>query len=605
LPVHDPYEGMRHFTWRALPLHVFPFLYGPLNLDPLGTANAGAGWMPASVTFLATLGVFEIARRRSRALTALFAVALLAAAKVWGVPVVNDLGRLPLLDRVWFQYVNGFVAVGVCILAAAGFAFVRRPWSRGHRRALVVWGCVVAAMLAIGLSTMHGARELLAREPWRADHHAMALSAGLFWAIAFPAALMFVSARRRDGTPDGPLLLVASGGVLLQAAATFPTGSLRAFHILNAAAPTAFAIVTLLAIWRGRRMRPTAAVSIATLVTGLTVAVGAWMQPRLPGRYNPLTPAPYVTALAAEPNAPRVYPFDAVLCPDFAAPFGVSSVTNLDNLITRGGGEFFSRFLDPGVPQPARFFGSPAGRSPASPEPLIEFWRHRRYWDLVGVRFVLTQERDPNAIVYREGAHGDAPLTFLYRDPNTGAKLWRNDRAFDRAFLAPDVRMVETADAAMSKLEATADLRRTVFAEGNAECRGDPSFAATTPAGRLLSLRVSPNQVDLRYDAATAGMLTLSDAHARGWSASLNGTSTPLYRVNGAFRGVCLDRAGVHDVVFSYRPPRWSASLFACAAGAIGLAALVATQTRARRYSRGASARPRPDPGPASPAAIG
>jgi uncharacterized membrane protein YfhO len=81
--------------------------------------------------------------------------------------------------------------------------------------------------------------------------------------------------------------------------------------------------------------------------------------------------------------------------------------------------------------------------------------------------------------------------------------------------------------------------------------------------------------VDVEYDARTRGMLTLSDAYADGWRARIDGRDVPVWRVDAAFRGVCLDQPGRHVVTFHYRPPRWTAALMLSGAGALGVAGLV------------------------------
>jgi len=712
--VHGDDQGTRHFPWRGLPLLMFPFLYGPLNLDIWGSEHAGLAWNPASVTFLAMCGLFALFAsrpvktrrfvRHEAGIIALTLVVGLAAAKIFGVPIINDIGRLPLLDQFSFTYANGFVAVGLCALAGLGFAqLVRRP-ARQWRGPLFVWGISVVAMLAIGVATVEQS-EILTREAWRRAHFHTALAAGLGWAIAFPGGLLL--AKLRSPGSSGPMLLVATGGLLLQAIACFPSGSPRGFVIVNIVAAAAFCSIVAVATWRGARMRSPIAVTVTVLVAAAALAMTDSIKPRLPGRYNPLTRAPYIRLLAHVPNAPRLYPLDGILFPNFAAPFGLSSMTNLDNLVTRQGAAFFTRFLDAGV-HPARFYGMDAARNPGWPDPVAEFRAHRRYWDLVGVRYLLTADRDLNthvvtkspvsgavgvpvslvaplearvmcsagsfdtvsvltatyarrqpgrAIVdvldlsgavfasaevdsttltdndenrfklsapacgrgegevvlrlsFRPGAPGAMiaawqypawqgagfvyralrtpddgdSLRLIYRDPRTGVRVWENPRAADRAFLAPNVVTVPDADDAMARLDGTPDLRRTVFVDGEHVCRGDESFPPDAPPGRLISLRLSPNRVEIQYDARTLGVLTLTDAHARGWRARVDGREAPVLRVDGVFRGVCIDAPGVHEVDFIYRPPNWWLALTLFGAGAIGLAALVVTRRGTRAH---------------------
>ena len=571
-PIHGEDQGTLHFPWRGLPMMVFPFLYGPVNLDaPWGAQYAGMTWTPASVTFLALVGLAGLVDRRKPALLALTVVVLLTAAKIYGVPIVNDIGRLPLLSQLSITYAHGFVAIGIAVLAGAGFVHLRRePLSR-WLWLLAAWALFVVMMLTIGVTTMNGAAAVLAREPWRINHYRAALGAGMFWAVAFPLALAVV--KGRHGNRPAPFLLVAFAGLALQAVACFPSGSPRGFVWLNLAAAAAFGFAAIVAAWLGSRLRATSAITISTLIVALTVAICTWNRPRLPGRYDPLLPAPYVDLLAAEPNAPRIHPLDGVLTPDFGAALGLSSMTNLDNLVTKQGAVFIGRFLDAGV-HPARFYGLAAGRNPALPEPLAEFWAHKRYWDLVGVRYLLAAGRDLNGPQWRPDGQNADRLQQIDRDPRTGITVWENTRAADRALLAPIVEVVPNAEAAMAGLSRADDPRRTVFVEGQASCRGNRSFPPDAEVGRLLWLRLSPNRVDIRYDARTAGVLMLTDAHARGWRVTLDGQEASLLRVDGAFRGVCVDAPGVHTVEFVYRPPDWWVALALCATGAIGLALL-------------------------------
>jgi hypothetical protein len=66
------------------------------------------------------------------------------------------------------------------------------------------------------------------------------------------------------------------------------------------------------------------------------------------------------------------------------------------------------------------------------------------------------------------------------------------------------------------------------------------------------------NRVELEVDVSSRGLLVLSERFAPGWRAVVNGSRTPIYRVNGDLRGIVLDR-GSDRIVLEYRP--WTLTL--------------------------------------------
>jgi len=404
MSVHKGEMGILHFPAATLALWVFPFLYGPINLDIWQGTYASIAWVPSSVTFLAITGAVATLHRPRAGAVAMLAIVALAAAKIFGLPIVNDIGRFWLLKDFWFVYTNGFVAAGLCVFAALGFAALRREPLAWWIRPGAAWGGFALAMLTMGIVTLRQHAAMLAADSWRPKFMALAIAAGLFWAAAYPVALLL--ARRRD--PGGrALFLVATAGLLLQAVACFPSGSLHACALFNAAAAAAFVAVAAVAIAAPRRMRGVVPAAIALGVTAAAVAACALVSPRLARRHDVFKPAPFVSMLTGLSNAPRIYPLEGILFPDFAAPYGLTSVTNLENLVPRWSAEFFSRFLDRGAPL-SRFYGVDGARTPGAPDPTVEFWSRKRYWDLIGVRYLLTVGRDLNMRIVA-GPARDAP----------------------------------------------------------------------------------------------------------------------------------------------------------------------------------------------------
>ena len=150
----------------------------------------------------------------------------------------------------------------------------------------------------------------------------------------------------------------------------------------------------------------------------------------------------------------------------------------------------------------------------------------------------------------------------LSADPNAGSmQVWINNRAQPRAYLVPAARAVNSAEEAWESVAGPSfNPRRTVVLEGvdSRESGNDESgFSGqdTLGSARLTSDR--PQRVAIAVEAAADAWLVLADAWFPGWTATLDGVSTPVLRANYLVRAVAVP-AGRHEVVFSYDPPGYA-----------------------------------------------
>ncbi len=61
------------------------------------------------------------------------------------------------------------------------------------------------------------------------------------------------------------------------------------------------------------------------------------------------------------------------------------------------------------------------------------------------------------------------------------------------------------------------------------------------------------NQVKLRVETESPGLLVLSDTYYPGWQAYVDGDKTPIYPTDVALRSIYLE-PGEHEVKFVYSP---------------------------------------------------
>src|SRR6266511_4645827 len=86
----------------------------------------------------------------------------------------------------------------------------------------------------------------------------------------------------------------------------------------------------------------------------------------------------------------------------------------------------------------------------------------------------------------------------------------------------------------------------------------DPARAAE--AARLEVIAQAPGRFELLVRPVRPSLLTLREAFAPGWRATLDGGATAIVRAEGRYLGIEVG-PGEHRVRLRYRPPSWVAGL--------------------------------------------
>ena len=111
------------------------------------------------------------------------------------------------------------------------------------------------------------------------------------------------------------------------------------------------------------------------------------------------------------------------------------------------------------------------------------------------------------------------------------------------------------------------DPRRTAFVE-------EPfSLQSIAQQGRHSAVIVdlSGERVEITTQAPGPAFLVLSDVYYPGWTATIDGQETKIFRTNYALRGVTVPSGG-HSIVFRYRPASFYLGLLISTLTALGLA---------------------------------
>lgn len=394
--------GTEHLPGETIASYALPFLYGPMFQTPIAPAGFRfdtPGWFPAGGLLLVLAAVAGM-KRKPRAVTVFMAMlAGLFIAKAWGFPIINSAGGLPLFSRIVFFRYGGFLPA-FALSCLAGIAVDDGTLGRLRKKWLwfLVWGAGACTMAVVGLYPIH--RTIRAGGLQSDEVRRVLLSSGmdLLWCILVPALILRQVSKRNADDPRLHALVLL--GLLLQAVAFQPDG--HSAFALWARSAFCLLLFALAAAAMARDFRGTGGrwkysagvIVLAVLPQLLILQVSSAGRPH---RYNPLTAPPYVATLRTlqQGNVYRSYSLDSCPHPNFSAPIGISSLNNVEALVPYEAVDFIYKCLDR-YSQPFWFAGDRQVVSPAA-----EFWRNKRYFDLVGVRYLTTCGRtDPNVAVY-------------------------------------------------------------------------------------------------------------------------------------------------------------------------------------------------------------
>lgn len=197
--------------------------------------------------------------------------------------------------------------------------------------------------------------------------------------------------------------------------------------------------------------------------------------------------------------------------------------------------------------------------------------------DMLNVRYVLVDARLPDG-------RDDVEALTQGREPvfqNQYVRVYENTGAFPHAWLVHDIRHVNRLQSIALLQERAVDFRQVALVED-----GAPNVTRP-PSGAAESAEVSryePERVTIAVNAATDGLLIISDPVARGWRATVDGEPAPIYPANVLFRAVPVP-AGAHTVVLTYEPPWLRIGLLISALAHAVLLAAVAWWAVASRNS--------------------
>lgn len=520
--LHAPGElvGSRHVPPRSLVTQLVPWAYGA----PLRTWSGRArvdlgGYLGVMGPFLALLALGG--GRRLRQWGALCLVwALIALAKTFGLPLLDGIGTLPVLDVTSFVlYLAPSIALCVALLAGAGLQRAVEGGLPPWEPLLIGGACLVAVERLLDWSTARG------------DTPAHVLDA-------------------LTGLPQG-LVLAA---IVLLAVTWVPRGP-RTVGVAAVLLLVAFEAFSLTAPIRGD-----------TAEAALVVPGGAIPRPE---RADAFATPPALDVALDDPTAFRVIGDSAALYPNTGQAVGLSDVRVHSALTVTRYLRFVQEFLDPRVEQ--RFTG--LAWSPFVTTEELDTRAKQEALNLLGVKYVVQGDG---------GAPDPVPAVAArargYRLRSQGVlRVWENPGALDRGFLVHRTVDVPDVAGAVAAMDRVLDAPGEVAAvEGLTRGQRLALRGAREHPGDGVVLRErGANRLVFQVTTTDPGVLVVSDTWYPGWTASVSGRDARVVPADVALKAVYVP-AGDHEVVLAFASPTVRVGAGITCAALVALAGFVA-----------------------------
>jgi hypothetical protein len=242
---------------------------------------------------------------------------------------------------------------------------------------------------------------------------------------------------------------------------------------------------------------------------------------------------------------------------------GLYAVNDRENVYSKRFAEFAALLLPPGMERERAALMERLRLPPNIPQGEVVVRAdspNLRLLDLLGTRFIV---EGTGATFHSD----DAPDRFELVYDAEGVRIYRNLKAFPRAFLVHRAEVLRSSGRELERLASPDfDPRTTALLERPPS----PSLSGQSgdPPGTATIVHYAPDQVVVDVDASTAAILVLTDQHYPGWEAEVDGTPTEILVTDYVFRGVPVN-AGIHRVVFRFVPHSFRRGLWVAAFGSM------------------------------------
>ncbi|MDB5822776.1 MAG: hypothetical protein JWR21_1480 [Herminiimonas sp.] len=392
-----PFYSLRHFA-----SFIFPYLFGSINDSAFPSItsgmqpNSGFFWGVPPTIFLAFLGIWFAAKNRSFALLSLALSGLVLSLWGFGIPPISLLSSVKALTRLNPSYVWSFPAVVICLLAGYGVVQLRKATIGDVRTAIYTYTGFIVLMLTYVIYLGRG----LDRAVFSTGEAHWALLQGLIPGVLWSAAIVsvgLISVSRLDplqkqhGIRSRLTWIPIIFAIGLSGVGYFPSGDIKNHAIVSMGSVMIFILLVLIYVGRRNWAKKNTFINsalIALLCIGGWSSISSTLFTGLPNRYVTSVKPDFIGLLSHDRLNWRSYGIFGEILTNALIPYRISTINNQNAIAPIELRQFFHDYLD-SYQDTTMFYGVKYNTA-ADGEPMNQFHIHRKFWDYVGTKYILS-----------------------------------------------------------------------------------------------------------------------------------------------------------------------------------------------------------------------
>jgi len=397
---HDNTAGLSASPYFTIATTFIPYLLGTIHVyvSPLtnfmASWNVLGGYFAASGLFLIIAGLFipkfkNLSTLQDRTAKFFLIISVFFLLKSIGIPIINSIGMLPVFDSVIFPRYDGFLwTFGFTVIAAIGMH--KLSTLKNIPSSKIIWSGILSTSIITSMSLL-----IIPYFTWdqlAGYYMIFQILQSLFFIMMI---LIGILLQKSEKAKLQSILLI----IFLELSLYIPFGLHPIFQFYRFI-PVAIAIIALLSlilIQKRKNVRFQNYLLIIIVLFAISGQLVIYQQSpnALLVKHDSFLSTDLTNFLDQNLEYHRIFHLDSAFRPNFPAAYNIASIGIMEAQNVGWFHAFFKNNLDP-YALATNFDYISSWRQPNAPDLSTLFIKEKKYYDYLGIKYLISQGTDPN-----------------------------------------------------------------------------------------------------------------------------------------------------------------------------------------------------------------